>query len=85
MCECEYKEQVNCKGYFNIQKLFWGETFLVKSCCENKRKEHYILDIEDGDFLQRDRRHLGTSYAYSKAEEKTSKKRFKEDKRMIFD
>ena len=34
--ECEYKEQVNCKGCVNIDKLFWGDRCEVKSCCEDK-------------------------------------------------
>lgn len=34
--ECNYKEQVNCKGCIHIIKPFWGESCLVKSCCEGK-------------------------------------------------
>ena len=34
--ECEYKEQVNCKGCVNIDKPFWGDRCEVKSCCEDK-------------------------------------------------
>ena len=38
--ECEYKEQMNCKGCVNIRKPFWGESCPVKSCCENKKHEN---------------------------------------------
>lgn len=38
--ECTYREQVNCEGCIHIQKLFWGDSCPVKSCCETKTKEH---------------------------------------------
>jgi len=38
--ECEYRHQVNCGGCIAIQKPFWGDICPVKSCCENKGKEH---------------------------------------------
>lgn len=38
--ECEYKEQMGCKGCIHIQKPFWGESCPVKSCCEGREKEH---------------------------------------------
>lgn len=38
--ECEYREQMNCKGCVEIDKPFWGENCPVKNCCEGKEKEH---------------------------------------------
>lgn len=38
--ECGYREQINCGGCIAIQKPFWGDECPVKSCCENKGKEH---------------------------------------------
>ncbi|WP_294143539.1 DUF3795 domain-containing protein [uncultured Clostridium sp.] len=38
--ECEYKEQMGCKGCVQIDKPFWGESCLVKVCCEEKEQEH---------------------------------------------
>lgn len=38
--ECEYKEPMNCKGCININQPFWGENCPIKTCCENKGKEH---------------------------------------------
>ncbi|PRX17820.1 uncharacterized protein DUF3795 [Orenia metallireducens] len=38
--ECNYKEDVNCKGCLNIDKPFWGEKCPLKSCCEEKSFLH---------------------------------------------
>jgi hypothetical protein len=38
--ECNYKEEVNCKGCLNIDKPFWGEQCPLKSCCEEKSFLH---------------------------------------------
>lgn len=38
--ECEYKDQMNCKGCINIDKPFWDSSCPIKSCCENKGHEH---------------------------------------------
>ncbi|SHN68498.1 DUF3795 domain-containing protein [Desulfovibrio litoralis] len=38
--ECDYREQMNCKGCININKPFWGEVCPVKSCCEQKELAH---------------------------------------------
>lgn len=34
--ECNYREQMNCKGCIVIHKPFWGDACPVKSCCEAK-------------------------------------------------
>lgn len=44
--ECEYKEQMGCKGCTNITKPFWGECCPVKSCCEGKGYSHCGLCTE---------------------------------------
>ena len=36
---CEYREQMGCKGCVAIQQPFWGSC-QVKQCCESKDKEH---------------------------------------------
>ncbi len=33
--ECDYKEQMNCKGCINIENPFWGEC-PIKKCCVDK-------------------------------------------------
>lgn len=38
--ECEYREQMGCKGCTQIEKPFWGDCCPVKSCGEEKGKEH---------------------------------------------
>lgn len=38
--ECNYREQMNCKGCVQIEKPFWGESCPLKSCCEDKKHEH---------------------------------------------
>ncbi len=38
--ECEYKEEMGCKGCTAIEKPFWGESCPVKTCCEGKQNEH---------------------------------------------
>lgn len=38
--ECEYKEQMGCKGCVAIEKPFWAEACPVKSCCEERALEH---------------------------------------------
>ena len=38
--QCEYKEQMNCKGCLYIDKPFWGDVCPIKSCCEEKEKTH---------------------------------------------
>lgn len=38
--ECTYREQVGCTMCTQIEKPFWGESCPVKSCCEEKGKEH---------------------------------------------
>ncbi len=38
--ECAYREQMGCAGCVQIQKPFWGDSCPVKSCCEEKTKEH---------------------------------------------
>ena len=37
--ECEFREQMGCKGCIHIEKPFWGEACPVKSCCEAKNLE----------------------------------------------
>lgn len=44
--ECEYKEQMGCKGCVQIDKPFWGVSCPVKVCCEKKEKEHCGLCSE---------------------------------------
>ena len=39
--ECEYRETMGCKGCVNIDKPFWGDSCTVKSCCEEKKKNHF--------------------------------------------
>lgn len=38
--ECSYREQMGCKGCVSIDKPFWGESCLLKSCCEDKSHGH---------------------------------------------
>jgi len=38
--QCDYREQMNCKGCIQIEKPFWGESCPVKSCCESKATDH---------------------------------------------
>ena len=38
--ECEYREEMDCKGCIAISKPFWGDTCPVKDCCEGKKYEH---------------------------------------------
>ncbi len=38
--ECNYRDEVNCKGCVNIAKPFWGDICPVKSCCEEKKLSH---------------------------------------------
>lgn len=38
--ECNYREQMDCKGCVLIHKPFWGEACPVKSCCEAKGYTH---------------------------------------------
>ncbi len=38
--ECEYKEEMNCKGCIHIKKPFWGESCPIKDCCEGKTLEN---------------------------------------------
>lgn len=38
--ECKFYLDGNCKGCLEISKPFWGEACPVKSCCEEKSKEH---------------------------------------------
>ena len=38
--QCAYREQMGCGGCVQIQKTLWGESCPVKSCCEEKPKEH---------------------------------------------
>lgn len=38
--ECEYREKMNCKGCVYINKPFWGEECIIKSCCESKKNNH---------------------------------------------
>lgn len=44
--QCEYQEQVGCKGCVVIDKPFWGEQCPVKSCCEEK-EQSYCGECED--------------------------------------
>lgn len=32
--ECEYREEVGCKGCMAIERPFWGASCPVKACCE---------------------------------------------------
>lgn len=61
--ECEYRENMNCKGCVEMDKPFWGDSCPVKACCENAEHEHcgqcstfacellneYAYDNEQGD------------------------------------
>ena len=61
--ECEYKEEMGCAGCTNMDKPFWGDSCLVKSCCEDKNAlhcgecsdfacdllNHFAYDKEQGD------------------------------------
>lgn len=38
--ECEYRESMGCKGCVAINKPFWGESCLLKTCAEQKRHAH---------------------------------------------
>ncbi len=38
--ECGFREQMGCSGCTQIQKPFWGDSCLVKSCCEEKSHAH---------------------------------------------
>ncbi len=38
--KCKYKEEMNCPGCIKIDKPFWADSCPIKSCCENKGKEH---------------------------------------------
>ncbi|MDK2915537.1 MAG: hypothetical protein PWR25_94 [Euryarchaeota archaeon] len=38
--ECEYREQVGCRGCTAITKPFWGESCPVKTCCEARDLEN---------------------------------------------
>lgn len=38
--ECEYREQMGCKGCTQIEKPFWGDNCPLKSCCEGKTHQH---------------------------------------------
>lgn len=38
--QCDYKDQMNCKGCTNIIKPFWGESCPLKNCCESKNHNH---------------------------------------------
>lgn len=38
--QCQYKEQVQCKGCVHIEKPFWGDSCPIKACCKEKRREH---------------------------------------------
>lgn len=39
--ECEYKENVKCRGCLEIAKPFWTDTGCpVKQCCEEKHLVH---------------------------------------------
>lgn len=38
--ECEYREKMNCGGCLSITKPFWGESCPLKTCSEEKNKEH---------------------------------------------
>ncbi len=40
--QCEYKEQVDCKGCINIAKPFWADVCPVKSCCENREHSNCV-------------------------------------------
>ena len=38
--DCDYRDEMDCRGCTNIDKPFWGEACPVKHCCESKRLEH---------------------------------------------
>lgn len=38
--QCAYREQMHCPGCLQSQKPFWAESCPVKSCCEQRKKEH---------------------------------------------
>ena len=38
--ECGFREQMGCSGCTQIQKPFWGDSCLVKSCYEEKSHAH---------------------------------------------
>lgn len=38
--ECKYREIMKCAGCTAIKKPFWGKSCPVKTCCENKGKDH---------------------------------------------
>lgn len=38
--ECQYQEQMGCKGCMKIDKPFWGTCCPIKSCCEIKKLAH---------------------------------------------
>ncbi len=44
--ECEYRVKMKCKGCIHIDKPFWGESCLIKKCCENKSLNHCGLCIQ---------------------------------------
>ncbi len=37
--ECDYREEMNCKGCISIKNPFWGEC-PIKKCCEDKSLEN---------------------------------------------
>lgn len=53
--ECDYREQMNCKGCVHIDKPFWGEECSLKSCCESLKHDpcdmltQFAYDKEQGD------------------------------------
>ncbi|MDO5558493.1 MAG: DUF3795 domain-containing protein [Oscillospiraceae bacterium] len=65
--QCEYREQMNCKGCVHIDTPFWGDSCPIKSCCENKKQDNcgqcadfpcnllneFAYDKENGDNGQR--------------------------------
>ena len=38
--QCSFRESMGCQGCVNIDKLFWGDSCPVKSCCETKTQKH---------------------------------------------
>lgn len=38
--ECEFKDQMNCKGCIHITKPFWAQACPVKDCVESKNLAH---------------------------------------------
>lgn len=38
--QCDFRKQMKCKGCAAMDKPFWADKCPVKSCCEEKGKEH---------------------------------------------